>query len=297
MLKQLFGNSGWIGKLVQLVLISLLFMMTGVFIWMLGGGRTGVENSSVYSLKILQLTMSVFLFILPLLFLAQYWYENPAESLHFTVKPTGKQIILVLLLAIAIIPFINLLAYFNEQIQLPNALKNVEDYFKVKEKQAANTVAIFLNVSGVGGYLFNLFLMALIPAFGEELFFRGAVQNIFSEKFSKHAAVWIAAALFSLIHFQMYGFIPRMMMGAAFGYILVWTRTLWLPILAHLLNNTLAISVSFFMKNTDDLQKIENIGKADTLVYGIISGFVTLGLLWLIYKSETGNMKSEVQRS
>lgn len=294
MLKQLFGNSGWGSKLIQLIIITLFFTMTGVFVWKLGVGNAEGAGSSIYSLKVLQLTMSVFFFILPVLFLAKYWYEEPLESLHLAKIPNGKHLILVALFAVSIIPFINLLAYLNEQVQLPTALKTVEDYFQAKEIEAADTIKKFLDVNNVGGYLFNLFLMALIPAFGEELFFRGAVQNIFSEKFSKHVAVWVSAALFSLIHFQMYGFIPRMMMGAAFGYILVWTRTLWLPILAHLLNNAMAVSVSFFAKDTGNLQKIEDLGKADTFIYGIISGVVSLWLLWMIYNSQAGSSKLEV---
>ncbi|VBB46918.1 Abortive infection protein [uncultured Paludibacter sp.] len=285
MLKELFGNSSWLGKIIQLVLISLLFLMTGFFIWTIFGGNP----NSIDSQKILQLITAVFFFILPVAFLGYFWYEKPIEAFYLNKMPAIQQITLVVLLMISVQPFINLLAYFNEQIHLPAALKGLEELFKEYETRAGELTKEFLNVKTGGGYLFNLFLMALLPAFGEELFFRGAMQNVFSEKFSKITAVWITAVIFSLIHFQMYGFIPRMLLGAMFGYILVWTRTLWLPILAHFVNNALAVSVTFFSGNDNQL---ENFGKADTYVYGVISGIISIFILWMIYKPSRTNIKN-----
>jgi len=90
--------------------------------------------------------------------------------------------------------------------------------------------------------MFNLFMIALIPALGEEFLFRGVLQRIFGEWFKNpHLAVWLAAILFSLAHYQFLGFMPRIILGALFGYIFLWTGNIWMPILAHFVNNTVGV--------------------------------------------------------
>ncbi|MGC3978502.1 MAG: CPBP family intramembrane metalloprotease [Paludibacteraceae bacterium] len=279
MLKELFGSSGWLGKFIQLILISLLFLILGFLLWSI----LGVSNTDIVSQKIFQLVTALLFFILPVFFLSRFWYEKPTETYYLNKLPSFKQFLLVILLTIAIQPFINLLAYLNGQIQLPASMKGLEGVFNTHEEGVEKLTNEFLAAHTVGGYLFNLFVMAVIPAFGEELFFRGALQRIFSEQFSKHTSVWIVAIIFSFIHFQMSGFIPRMLLGAMFGYMVVWTRTLWLPMLAHLVNNGLGVTLGLFASHNYEVRKIEEFGKGDTLVYGILAGVVSIFIFLKIY--------------
>lgn len=282
MFKELLKNSGWFGKLFQLLLFSLLFLMIGSLLWHIIYGN----STSIASQKTLQLISAVFFFIIPVFFLSYSWYEKPLERLWLKKSPTTEQILLVIVLMFFIQPFVNLTGFLNEQIHLPAALNGVERFFTDYETKSEQLVNNFLAVKTVGGFLFNLFLIALLPAFSEELFFRGAVQNIFSEKFSKQAAIWVAAIIFSLIHVEMSGFFPRMLLGAMFGYILVWSKTLWLPVLAHFINNAIGVTAGFLKpENTIDIQKIEDFGKADTFVYGILSALITISILFMIYKT------------
>lgn len=286
MFKQIFENSGWLSKLFQLIFIGFFFLIFGFLIWTVTGGNA----SSVVSQKIFQLISALFLFVLPVVFLSRYWYQEPVKEYSLNKIPMFNQILLVFFLVIIIQPCINMLAYVNEQIQLPQALEGLEKIFKDAELSAAETTKKLLTVSTIGGYIFNLFLIALLPAISEELFFRGAVQKIFSEKFSKYIAVWITAFFFSLIHFQMYGFIPRMILGAILGYLLVWTRSLWIPILAHFLNNALAISVAYFSNSNNYLTKLEDLGKKETIYYGLVSTIISIFLLWIISKTREKNI-------
>lgn len=92
--------------------------------------------------------------------------------------------------------------------------------------------------------LANLLVVAVIAALTEELFFRGALQRILGKALSNpHAIIWTAAALFSAFHMQFYGFLPRMILGAYFGYLLLWSRSIWLPVFAHFINNATAVVV------------------------------------------------------
>jgi hypothetical protein len=128
---------------------------------------------------------------------------------------------------------------------------------------------------------FNIFLIALIPAFGEELFFRGAVQGIIQEKMNVKFAIWITAIVFSAIHMQFYGFLPRMLLGAFFGYLLFWSENLWLPIAAHFTNNAVAIVFYYLKYNGYKLPDIDTVGTGNTLWLGLISAaFAIYGFFW-----------------
>jgi len=98
----------------------------------------------------------------------------------------------------------------------------------------------------VGNLLLNLLLIAALPAIGEEFFFRGALHDIFKRLFrNDHVAVWVGALLFSAGHVQFYGFFPRLLLGAFFGYLLVRTKNIWVSVLAHFANNAAVVLLAF----------------------------------------------------
>jgi len=117
------------------------------------------------------------------------------------------------------------------------------------EDAAEVMVEKFMKVEGVSGLMFNIFMIAVLPALGEELMFRGVIQRIFSNLTRNHHwGIWISAFLFSAMHMQFYGFLPRIVLGAMFGYLLVWTETMWVPILALFVNNDMGV-VGYFLFN------------------------------------------------
>ena len=279
MFKELFSNSGWLSKFLQLIFVSLLLLFVGFFVWTMAGG----DVNSIVSQKIFQLITAILFFIVPVLFLSRYWYQKPITEYALDKAPALFDFLLVVLLMFAVQPSINLLSYFNEQLHLPDALKMVEDKFRAAEDSAGEITKKFLEVKSIGGYIFNVFLIAMLPAFGEELYFRGAMQKIFSTKYTLTTAIWVTAVIFSLFHFQMFGFIPRMLLGAMFGYLLCWTRSLWIPVTAHFINNFIGVSLVYFSKNQPALNRLETIGKKDTMIYGIASVAVSILILWIIY--------------
>jgi hypothetical protein len=126
-----------------------------------------------------------------------------------------------------------------------------------------------------------VFLIAFIPALGEELFFRGALQQIFQNKKNAIMAIWLTAFIFSAIHFQFYGFVPRFLLGAFFGYLLVWSGNLWLPVLAHFANNAIAIVFYYLKYNGFQVVDIDSIGTGNTLWIGCVSGLLALIMIVL----------------
>ena len=105
--------------------------------------------------------------------------------------------------------------------------------------------------------------------------FRGTLQQLLG---NKHMAIWITAVIFSAIHMQFYGFIPRMLMGAMFGYVFVWTGCLWIPVVMHFTNNGLAV-LAYYIFGTEN-SYADTIGAGATWWLGVISLMITsLGLL------------------
>jgi hypothetical protein len=183
------------------------------------------------------------------------------------------------------IPFINLITSLNQQIALPDFLAPVEAWMKNSEEQAAVLTEKMLNIHSINELLFNIFLIAMIPALGEELFFRATIQKILTQWRNAIWGIWIAAFVFSAIHLQFYGFFPRMLLGAFFGYLLVWSGSLWLPIIAHFTNNAIAVIFYYLKYNGYQVVDIDVIGSGETLWLGVVSGVLTIGGIILIKKN------------
>jgi hypothetical protein len=192
-------------------------------------------------------------------------------------------------------PFINLLGEINASLKLPEWLSWLEKIIKTREDMAAELTEKFLKVDSFGGFLFNLFMIAFLPAIGEELLFRGVVQRIFTNwTRSLHWGIWIAAALFSALHFQFYGFIPRMLLGVMFGYLLVWSGSMWLPIIAHFINNGVAVTGMYLIDKGAIKPEFEEIGSTgDSIYFSIVSIAVVALLLWLIKRENSPAVKEQ----
>ena len=260
---------------------------------------------SVSSLKWIQFFQSAAMFLLPPLCMAYLWSKQPLEWLKVKgekelkgerVKVKGERVWAVVLMLVAL-PAINLLAHINEQMALPAFLEPLEAWMKTQEETAKNLTDQFMHVTTFGGLIINILLMAVLPAISEELTFRGVLMNLFKVKGERlevkgesvpHLAIWCSAILFSAIHLQFYGFVPRMLMGALFGYMLVWTGSLWTPILMHFTNNAMAVILYFVSLRAGwDIEMMDAIGTNDTLWLGVVSMVITIVGIYAFRRSTT----------
>ena len=260
---------------------------------------------SVSSLKWIQFFQSAAIFLLPPLCMAYLWSKQPLEWLKVKgekelkgerVKVKGERVWAVVLMLVAL-PAINLLAHINEQIALPAFLEPLEAWMKTQEETAKTLTDQFMHVTTFGGLIINILLMAVLPAISEELTFRGVLMNLFKVKGERlkvkgesvpHLAIWCSAILFSAIHLQFYGFVPRMLMGALFGYMLVWTGSLWTPILMHFTNNAMAVILYFVSLRAGwDIEMMDAIGTNDTLWLGVVSMVITIVGIYAFRRSTT----------
>jgi membrane protease YdiL (CAAX protease family) len=186
------------------------------------------------------------------------------------------------------LPAINLLADINQQMVLPTWLSGVEEWMKSKEAEAEWLTKQFMSATTIGGLLVNLFLMAVLPAVSEEITFRGVLQQLFQGSKVSHLAIWCTAIIFSAIHMQFYGFIPRMLLGALFGYMFVWTGSLWVPMLMHFVNNGMAVLLYYIANRAAwDMDKVDAVGTGNTLWLGVVSLVLTIVGIYMFRRSTT----------
>ena len=251
---------------------------------------------SVTALKWVQFFQSTAMFLLPPLCMAYLWSQEPMKWLKVSEFQSFKFSGIAILLMLVALPAINLLSYWNQQMSLPAFLEPLEQWMKTSEESAKVLTEQFMQATTFGGLIINILLMAVLPALGEELTFRGVLQRLFQgSKVSEfqgsrvpHLAIWCSAILFSAIHLQFYGFIPRMLMGALFGYMLVWTGSLWIPILMHFTNNAMAVLLYFVSLRVGwDMEKMDAIGTNDTLWLGVVSMVITIVGVYAFRRSTT----------
>ena len=201
-------------------------------------------------LKVIQTGSTIGTFIVPAWVLAYLFHGDPKEYLQLRKLARATSLLWVGLGMLTAVPLINLLGDLNSKMHLPSFLAPVEQWMRDSEDKAAVLTKAFLDMPDPGALLFNLFMIALLPAIGEECLFRGVVQRLFSEwSGKKQVGIWAAALLFSAMHLQFYGFVPRLLLGALLGYLLLWSGSIWLPMLAHFLNNAAAVIAAYLYQH------------------------------------------------
>ena len=233
-----------------------------------------VNHASTGALLLFQALQAIGLFIVPPFVVAYLWSDWPLEWLHIvdirksktpycahclwgprTVesRKTGRLVLLSIGIMLTALPLINLLVSWNEQIRLPESLRGLEQLMQQMEAQADQLLQNFLTYQNGAWWvlLLNLLVLAVLPAIGEELTFRGVLQqllcgqpstlNVQRSTLNNHLAVWVTAFIFSFIHFQFYGFIPRLLLGALLGYVLLWSGNIRYSMIMHATNNALSV--------------------------------------------------------
>lgn len=253
------------------------------------------SSSYISLLRFSQVVQSVFLFGVTPFVLAYLYAEHPKQYLYLDQKPRLITILWGLGILLCVSPFVNLSGLLNEQIKLPESLGSVERWMKSSEDFAHFVVQKMVDDSGASAWV-NYVVIAVIPALVEELLFRGALQRL-SIKLTKnvHWGIWLSAAVFSAIHMQFYGFIPRMLLGALFGYLVYYSGSLWISIGLHFLNNTLALRFEFYGAN--DLQSLsfffpETMGDV-SIGYVIAATVGLLATLFLFQQLQKHRKKTE----
>jgi len=295
-----FPASGKFVLLLSLILLGLILSYFIIFIVVLIASKgdmsviSGITSdysnpSGIFLMKIMQLITHIGMFIIPAIVFALFINKNFSTYLKINKKPFFRTIILCILIFGSVLPFLGFLIQINEMIVFPSFLKGIEAWMKHSEEQALKITEALLNVSTYRSYAFNIFLIAVIPAIGEEFIFRGCLQRLLSEWIKKsHLAVFITAFIFSAIHLQFYGFMPRLFLGLVLGYAFLWSGNLWYPIVLHFINNAFTVT-AYFIKNKINIS-VETLEKSVSNNYlAVIISVVIFAILFYLFKNSLKN--------
>ena len=290
--------------LVSLVIISGVALISFVFILVsakliFGIGINSIDlerelltDIEIKFLRYIQAIQHFSLFLLPSLIISLLMTGSIINYLGLRHRPGYIVLLAVILASVSILPITSALGVLNSGFELPEWFPKISDWIIRKDEQAGRLTGWLIKADNTGGLLINIIVLSLLPAFGEEFMFRGIIQNIFTKWFrSSNLAIWITAILFSIVHFQFFGFLPRILLGLFFGYLYHWSSSIWLPVLAHFINNLVPVLGAYFMGWEEMNNRIAERGldKGWLILIPFLMVILFMNLIRSAYKTKTGN--------
>lgn len=303
-LKGLYSHRSWGQQFLLFLMIWLLFyfvfnLVGGFMMFLLTDAQSisDLENltqaaDNPTALKYFQMVLSIGIFVLPPLVFALLATDDPLAFLRIRQWPAAPLLVLGILIVFTASPVMYALLDLNQSIPFPESLSWLEEMLRSMEERTNSLLEQMLAMDTIGALLLNLTVIAVIPALGEELLFRGGIQQLLHKWTGKpHLAIILGGAIFSFIHFQFFGFMPRMLLGILFGYLFYWSGNLWLPILAHFVHNATQV-VMVYLYDSDVMEtNIEEVESVPLMMVLPSVLFLTI-LLILFYKLATNAKES-----
>lgn len=294
--------------LILIIVASLIFvyslgMLIAVPIWgksILHEAINVTELSNpemILYLKYLQFFYQLSLFIIPALIFALLTKTGVGNFFSLKSPFPVKYAILAISALFVAMPFINWLTTMNESLHLPDALKSFEQWARLSQDTNKQLLEAFVSTTSIGGLLINIFLMAVVPAFGEEMLFRGTLQKIFGQWFkNSHAAILITSLLFALMHAELFYIYVLFLLGVFLGYLYQWSKNLWLPISIHFVNNSVIVVLAWLSKRGVIAIDYDKFGSTTNPWFIVFSLLITALIIFLMIKF-AGKKNSSVERA
>lgn len=270
--------------LLLLCLFLVCYILTAAASYLLGRLLVGRPAAA---LRISAMLQDVLTFIVPAVITAVMVTRRPAELLCLRGKASGPAWLLMFAMLMVSVPAMDAIIYWNAHIPLPESFAAVA---RAMEDQAAGLMRVMLADDSIASLAVNILVVGIAAGFSEEILFRGCFQRLLTTGgVNRHVAIWTVAFVFSALHMQVYGFVPRMLLGAYFGYLLLWSGSLWLPIAAHVLNNTVYVVTAWWQVR----QHSADVLTAEPMLWNWIitaaSAILAAATLYGLYKCRIGN--------
>jgi membrane protease YdiL (CAAX protease family) len=279
-------KSPWSQLSIFLGLFGFFYIITGfisLFIYQSNGiNALSLENINwkdshvVNVFKWTQAFSTVLGFIPPAIVYALVTFSgNYGYFLGFRKAEKANMYILAVIGILLAMPFVFWLGALNQNIELPSKLIKLEE-------ESTKIMTAFLKVNHTADILINVFVIALLPAIAEEICFRGALQRIIIN-ITRNAwtGIVVTAILFSSLHMQFLGFLPRMFLGIVLGAFYWFSGSLWTSIIPHFVNNAVQVIVASYAPNYIDKNP------ETPVLAAIASGIVVWAILWYYQKQST----------
>ena len=278
----------WFIKVLLLSSIAVMALFAIAMVITITFGKSATTEKAQLTIVILQ---NVLIFIVPVLLLAMVNHSIEkwpiSKTLWMTKGPSFKSILLVFLVYIFALPAMNYIVDWNQGLHLPQALGGLEKIMRNMEDVAQEITTKMITTQSWGVMILLVLLVGVLTGMGEEIFFRsGLLGTMRHGGVNQHVAIWTAAFIFSAIHMQFFGFVPRLLLGAWFGYVMLWSGEVWSPIIAHALNNSMVVIFTFLEKNHYitgnfiDTLGIPASGERPWLA--VASALATAAVIWII---------------
>jgi hypothetical protein len=218
--------------------------------------------------RVTQTLLSMCIFLFPALIAARMVDKQPLSYIGLTQKSSALTFVFAIILMLLTIVIGGSLAKVNEMIPVT---AQMELYFKTMEEDYMKQVEVMSQMKGIGDFLIALLVMAFVPAVVEEVFFRGGFQNMMHRSTGNFwVAIIVTSLLFSAIHFSFYGFLTRAALSIVLGLLYAYTRNLWMPILAHFINNAIGVGEVYYLRSTGQSLS-DGIGDKFPIWWGILA--------------------------
>lgn len=246
------------------------------------------------TLRLSALAQDVIAFILPAVITAVMVTRRPAELLCLMQSPRLMVLLFVAAITAVSIPLQENIIYWNYNISLPESMKAFEELARQMEDSANDSLKVLIGNGSVASLILNILVIGVAAAFAEELLFRGCFLRLLTTAgVNGHIAVWTVAFFFSAMHMQLFGFVPRLLLGAYFGYLLLWTKNLWVPFTAHLLNNVMYVVVACRQVSAGGASALDEEPHTWSWWLTAISIVATAAALYGIYRAGRKNSTEE----
>ncbi len=266
----------------RLLLLLCIFVIGFFIVGVVSSIVLTVFGDSIKALRIITVLQDILMFILPAVVTALMVTRQPATLLCIDRRPPLNPTLICICTLLCSIPAMNFVIWLNTNIPLPSDI-----YYTLMsmENAAAETIKKLSGDHTVMNLILSVLIVGVFAGLSEELFFRGGVQRLLiTGGVNHHVAIWVTAIFFSLLHLQFFGFVPRVLLGAFFGYALLWTRSLWVPIILHSLNNTIYVVAEWLNYGADEPSKVDAIGSGTDIAYVAVSAVLTAIGLTILYR-------------
>jgi membrane protease YdiL (CAAX protease family) len=239
------------------------------------------ENTSMT--QIANAFASIIGFGVPALVVAYFTKGTFASNLGFKPIASEKQVGIVILLAFTGLILSGALGDLTDKITFSSSIRTWATDLEAQYKKALMAMT---QMRSIGDLILAIVAIAVVPAIVEELYFRATLQKIIIDWSGKPLlAIVITAILFSAFHFSYFGFLSRMSLGIVLGLIYYYTKTIWLPILMHFVNNAIGVSALYAVRNNP--KKIDQVMDSNLTFYWVFIGLVALVILFKQLKKTT----------
>ncbi len=264
----------------SLLLLLCIFVIGFFIVGVLSSLVMMAFGASTPAMRIITVLQDVLVFIAPAVITAVMVTRQPATLMCIDSRPPLNPTLIGACTLLCSIPAMNFVIWLNTNVPLPADLHHA---LMAMEESANAAVESLMGPHTVGNLILSVLIVGVFAGLSEELLFRGGLQRLLVVGgVNHHVAIWTTAFFFSLLHMQFFGFVPRMLLGAFFGYMLFWTGSIWVPVILHTLNNTIYVIAEWLNYGSDSPSSVDSIGSGTDIAYVIISVVLTaLGLTLL----------------